>query len=135
LADHTGIYQYRIGAKLELGPLSPGEEPCALGGLPAEEAVVAGPLEELARTAFLVAQTRWLRPQNHLRGAECDVWFAHGVETAPARLNFCANAMAGVQLKAPVLGLEPGQPVVFYREGEVLGTGIVDPMQASRWAV
>jgi tRNA U34 2-thiouridine synthase MnmA/TrmU len=84
---------------------------------------------------FLVAKTKWLRPQNQLKGVECEVWFAPGADTAEACLSFYANEMVGVQLKAPVVGLEPGQPVVFYREGEVLGGGVVDPMQASRWAI
>jgi tRNA-specific 2-thiouridylase len=135
LADHTGIYQYRIGAKLELGTLSPGEEFFVLGVLPAEEAVVAGTREELAHVEFLVAQARWLRPQDELRGVKCEIWLSYGIEPVPAEVRFYANQMVGVQLKAPVLGLEPGQPVVFYREGEVIGSGVLDPMQASRWAL
>ena len=135
LSDHTGVYQYRIGSKVELGSLAPGEEFYVLGILVAEETVMVGTKEELARTRFLVTQTKWLRPQNQIRAVECDLWLAPGVDLVPVSLSFYANGIVSVQMGIPVLGLEPGQPVVFYREGEVLGGGIIDPMQASRWAV
>lgn len=135
LADHTGVHQYRVGAKVELGTLAPGEAFYVLGILTSEETVVVGTAQELRLSRFVVAHTRWLRPQNELKGADCDVWLAAGAPLVPGRLSFFANQLVSVHLKSPVEGLEPGQSVVFYHEGEVLGSGVVDPMQSSRWAV
>ncbi len=135
LSDHGGQYRYRVGQKIDLGSLTQGEEYFVLGVVPSQDAVVIGPRSELARSAFIANGAWWLRANDELRGLECEIWFDPGVPLAPARVVFHSNQTLTVELTMPVVGLEPGQVVVFYREGEVLGTARVDPLQSAKWAL
>jgi tRNA-specific 2-thiouridylase len=135
LADHTGQQRYQVGQKVDLGALTQGEEFYVVGVLPSQDAVVVGPKEALKRSVFIANRAWWLRPANQLRGLECEVWLDPAAPLVPAHITFHANGMVEVELSKPVIGLQPGQLVVFYRNDEVLGSARIDPIQSTHWAL
>lgn len=122
VARHRGLFRYTVGQRRGLGVSRP--EPTYVVDIdPAENRVVVGSGELLARSGLVADRVRWVAGE-----PPCDDPFE-----AEARIRYrgeCVPAVARpagerleVSLRTPQRGVAPGQSVVLYRGEEVLGGG------------
>lgn len=125
LGRHRGITHYTIGQRKRLG-LSMGHPVFVSGIRPQTNEVVIGESEDLFSTEL------WC---SHLNRMACEEFRENMAVTAKIRYNHGGAACriykvspdgACCRFQEPQRAITPGQAVVFYREGMVLGGGTIE---------
>jgi tRNA-specific 2-thiouridylase len=127
LGTHRGLPFYTVGQRsgLALAPDRPDAQPLHVIELrPADNAVVVGPRPALARTSLVADDCAWVSGAPPLSGTACQAQLrAHGAP-ADARVS-ASGAHLDLAFAGPAEQVSPGQAVVLYGAGEVLGGGVI----------
>jgi tRNA-uridine 2-sulfurtransferase len=127
LGQHQGIESYTIGQRKGLG-IALGE-PHFVVRIEAEtRRVVIGRREELARRELTANRTNWLVPPQ-LLGCDafrCDAKIRYNSSVTPAMVRILDGDRLQVTFEEARYGVAPGQAVVCYRDGQVLGGGWIE---------
>jgi tRNA-specific 2-thiouridylase len=121
IGRHGGITNYTVGQRRGMGISAP--EPLYVISIdPAGNTITAGP-ESMLYSGGLTA-----RPVNFLPGerggrAEGKIRYAHGPEPCVFRL---AEGSLEVDFDEPQKAVTPGQSIVLYRDGTVIGGGVIE---------
>lgn len=126
VGQHNGIIHYTIGQRKGLGiggGVSENNEPLYVIRLnAAENQVIVGPKESLARNIIHVSECNWLGADVPQEGLPIMLKFRSVMTPTPARLHQDGDAMR-VHLPKAQYGISPGQAAVFYDGSRVLGGG------------
>lgn len=139
LGRHEGIIHYTIGQRKGLGiggGVTENNDPLYVVAIdPAQNRVIVGPKEALARDVLLVKDCNWLFEaadpskslafQDDIRGAglPVSVKFRSVMKPVPARLARREDGSAAIYLEDPQYGISPGQAAVCYDGDRLLGGG------------
>ncbi len=121
--EHRGYARFTVGQRKGL----PGGYPEPMFVLeirPDEREVVIGPRSGLAASRLIAAGANWLAdlPQP---GDEVGVRIRHGAPIVPAQILACTSDGFELELSLPQDAVTPGQSAVLYRDGIVLGGGVI----------
>jgi tRNA-specific 2-thiouridylase len=123
IGSHDGIIHYTIGQRRGLGiggGISDNNEPLYVIKIDAaNNAVIVGPKEALARNIIYIQDCNWLQdvPEG---GLPIDLKFRSVMKPVPAKL---MNGGTEIHLNDPQYGISPGQAAVCYYNDRVLGGG------------
>ena len=127
LGQHKGIIHYTIGQRKGIGiggGVNENNEPFYVVRLdPAENQVVVGSKDDLARNVIHVANCNWLADEIPEGGMAVDLKFRSVMKPIPARVRRVNGEGAQIELPQAQFGISPGQAAVFYDQGRVLGGG------------
>lgn len=127
LGQHKGIIHYTIGQRRGIGiggGVNENNEPFYVVKLdPAQNQVIVGSKEDLARNVIHVAACNWLETDIPEDGMAVDLKFRSVMKPIPARVKRAQGHGAQIELSTPQFGISPGQAAVFYDQGRVLGGG------------
>lgn len=123
LGTHTGIINFTIGQRKGLG-IGGGHDDAnnpfyVLEIDPAQNRVIVGPKEALAKTVLHLKECNWLGTQD---GTEVLVKFRSSMKPVPAHLAANGNT-AEITLETAQYGVSPGQAAVLYMGERLLGGG------------
>jgi tRNA-specific 2-thiouridylase len=126
VGTHKGIIHYTIGQRRGIGiggGVSENNEPLYVIRLePAQNQVIVGPKEALARNVIFVDQANWLGGDIPESGLPINLKFRSIMKPIPAQLHQ-KQGRTEVHLPTPQYGISPGQAAVFYDDNRVLGGG------------
>lgn len=120
LGTHAGIAGYTVGQRrgLRIG----GGTPLYVLGVDAgRNAVVAGPAESLDVREAVCRDAVWRGPAD----APVDAQVRYRQQAVRALARFTGEQLL-LRFRAPLRGVAPGQAAVCYKEGVVLGGGVVE---------
>lgn len=127
LGRHEGIVHFTIGQRKGLGiggGVTDNNEPLFVLRIDAaQNRVVVGPKEALARNTLHLQDCNWLSPLQDGDSMHMTVKFRSTMAPLPARVTKAPDGRAVVSLEAPQYGISPGQAAVFYDQTRVLGGG------------
>ena len=129
LGRHAGLASYTVGQRKGLG-LGGGQARFVVALDAASNTLVVGGEAETRRAAFEVRAVSWTAgaaPSGPFRAA---VRIRHRHAPAAAALEPRADGAVSVLFDEPQRAVTPGQAAVFYREQEVLGGGVIAPLEA-----
>ncbi|MDD3641863.1 MAG: tRNA 2-thiouridine(34) synthase MnmA [Candidatus Krumholzibacteria bacterium] len=121
VGEHDGIFNYTIGQRRRLGISAP--EPLYVIAIdPARDRLIVGPEAYLGGSDLLATAVNF--PPGEKGGrAEAKIRYAH----APAPCEFSLKgSRLEVRFDEPQRAITPGQSVVVYRDGLVLGGGVIE---------
>jgi tRNA-specific 2-thiouridylase len=126
LGRHDGIAFYTPGQRRGLG-VATGRRLYVQSVLPATNTVLLGPEESLYRSTCEVSDLNLFMPMLRNEPTEVEVKVRYATPATPATVYPLSPSTLRIQFHAPQRALSPGQSAVFYRGGEVLGGGIIQP--------
>jgi tRNA-specific 2-thiouridylase len=119
LGEHGGIHHFTPGQRRGLGVSH--RLPLYVASLDAaNQRVVVGSREEVARTSFRAMSASWVA-EPPPGGARCEVQIRHRGRPLPAEVMAGSDGCVEVLLREPAVGVAPGQSAVFYQGDQVLG--------------
>lgn len=125
IGHHPGIVHFTIGQRHGLGLGSP--KPLYVTRLDREKnAVQVGGREALCRDWLEAAAVHWIVPPRPPLGASLRARIRYRHAEAEARVFPGAGDRVRVEFREAQTAITPGQSVVFYRDDEVLGGGVID---------
>ena len=138
LGEHKGLPFYTVGQRKGLPQLrienlklkiQRGETP-PLYVLKLDQknnTLIMGEEKDLYRKELEVGEVNWLQPaiSNQQIVTRCQAKIRYGHPVIPCRLLLIANRKIKVTFEKPVRAITPGQSIVFYKGGEILGGGII----------
>jgi tRNA-uridine 2-sulfurtransferase len=124
---HPGVERFTIGQRKGLG-VGMGEPYFVVRLDAATRQVVIGRKEELARRELTADRCNWLVPRDSLGGQDfrCQAKIRYNSPDAPATARLLPDERLEVIFDEPRYGVAPGQAVVCYRDGQVLGGGWIE---------
>ncbi|NKB81049.1 MAG: tRNA 2-thiouridine(34) synthase MnmA [Nitrospirales bacterium] len=124
VGEHRGIAFYTPGQRKGLG-LATGDRLYVQTVIPDTHTVVLGPKEGLLKNECLVADLNIFDEHQLQDGNPIDVKFRYASPSVPAHLHWKDQREIQVQFDTPQQALSPGQSMVFYRNDQVLGGGLI----------
>ena len=122
VGEHAGVHRFTVGQRRGIGVS--GRLPLYVAAIDAgSQRVTVGTREEVARSGFSAREVTWTQGAP-IEVTECEVQLRHRGQPLPARVVAEGSAVR-VELRAPAVGVAPGQSAVFYRGDEVLGGGVI----------
>jgi tRNA-specific 2-thiouridylase len=125
LGTHTGIVNYTIGQRKGLGiggGHNDANDPFYVVKIdPAQNRVLVGPKEALARDVVFIKESNWLMPAGAAMPVQ--VKLRSMTRAVDAVLYKGENGAAEIHLAEPQFGVSPGQAAVIYAGTRVLGGG------------
>ena len=124
LGEHDGFARYTIGQRRGL-PGGFAEPMFVVDIRPATREVVIGPRDELLGRGLVAREINWLVDPLPV-GGEVEVQIRH--RNAPSRGVLVRSSADEVEivLETPASAITPGQSVVMYADGAVLGGGVIE---------
>ena len=126
VGEHQGIIHYTIGQRKGLGiggGVSENNEPLYVIALdPAQNRVIVGPKEALARTVLHINQCNWLLDDYQSDPIDVDLKFRSVMKPTKAKLHIDEKG-AEIHLDSPHFGIAAGQAAVCYIDDRVIGGG------------
>jgi tRNA-specific 2-thiouridylase len=124
LGEHKGLPFYTIGQREGLGISAP--RPLYVVQLDsARNALVVGHAEELGRNALLAEEVAYVSGSSLPSVSAITAKIRYRAREAPAKLWPLPERRARLEFERPLRDIAPGQAVVFYRDEEVLGGGLI----------
>ena len=122
---HNGLPNYTIGQRRGLG--LGGELLYVIGKNIAENALIVGPQEALARRECDLEQVNWVSVASPRIGKELPVAveLRYRARLIPATVRLISSTTARLMLTTHDQAVTPGQSAVFYRGDLLLGGGII----------
>jgi tRNA-specific 2-thiouridylase len=121
---HRGVAAFTIGQRRGLG-VATGEKRYVTSIDPQRNVVTIGREEDLLSSSLAAEAVRWVSGSAPKGEFEVDVKIRYGAEAVRATVRPAANGSADVRFERAQRAVAPGQAAVFYRNGEVLGGGII----------
>ncbi|MEK6235303.1 MAG: tRNA 2-thiouridine(34) synthase MnmA, partial [Planctomycetales bacterium] len=121
---HEGIEHFTIGQRRGLG-IAFGQPRYVVRIEADTRRVIVGPREDLARSEWTASEVNWLivPPEQPI---ECEAQVRYLSASVAATAHPLPGDRMRVETHEPMHGVAPGQAVVCYREGQVLGGGWID---------
>jgi tRNA-specific 2-thiouridylase len=124
LGEHKGLPCYTVGQRGGLG-IATGEKLYVLALRPADNTMIVGPAEYLERSTCTLEAITFPLGTSPAPQFSADVRIRYHAPLVPAEIVLLPDACARVTFLHPQRGIVPGQSVVFYRDEEALGGGII----------
>lgn len=124
LGFHKGLIHYTVGQRRGLGI---GGDIGILYVLELDHQnnrIIVGEYEDLACTRVLLKDINWLA-EEHPQIMDLSVKLRSRQKIVPARIHFCYNNTAELELYDKFYGIAPGQGCCFYDGSRVLGGGFI----------
>ncbi len=134
LGRHPGIARYTVGQRKGLG-ISAAHPLYVISLDAAEDSVVVGRDMDLMRRSLLAGGLTWVTRAAPSARFKCRarIRYRHGEASAVVHLA-AGGRTCLVKFEDPQRAVTPGQSVVFYRGGEVLGGGIIEALPPANGA-
>ncbi|MGQ0647310.1 MAG: tRNA 2-thiouridine(34) synthase MnmA [Gemmatimonadaceae bacterium] len=123
IGEHHGYARFTIGQRRGL-PGGFGEPMFVVAIRPDSRAVVIGPREALLGSGVVATEVNWLVDPLPV-GARVEVRVRHRAPAAPAELVRSDAREVELALDEPVAAITPGQSLVMYDSGRVVGGGFI----------
>ncbi len=136
LGEHQGIIHYTIGQRrgLGLGGAETQGDPLFVVALkPAEQKVIVGPRDALARDTVMLNDVNWLGEQELQHSIPVTIKLRSGQQPANAQMMRDADGIVRVTLDDAQYGISPGQACVIYWNDRCLGGGWIANTAHSRF--
>ncbi len=125
LGRHKGITHYTIGQRKGLG-LSMGHPVFVTEIRPETNEVVIGEDEDLYSDSLVCSGLNWQATDGlHGESLKCMAKIRYRHREAPAIISELPDGRVSVRFDTPQRAATPGQAVVFYRDGYILGGGTI----------
>ncbi len=121
--EHNGVYNYTVGQRKGLG-ISHQKPLYVIAINPEKNEVVVGEEEKLFRQKIVLDKLHWIQQQPPEKGEKLLVKIRSTHKGAAATLAI-DGSRAKVFFAEPQRAVTPGQFAVFYRDEEVLGSGVI----------
>jgi len=123
LGRHRGLIYYTVGQRQGIG-LGGSRRMYVIRKDAATNRLIVGSREELYRESLLAENLNWISGMAPTGRVEvtCKIRYRSPEVEATVEMK---GALAEVRFKEPQLAIAPGQSVVFYRNDEVIGGGII----------
>ncbi len=128
LGRHHGLPLYTIGQRKGLG-IAVGQPLYVTALDTARNAVIVGPPEALESRELMAASVTFVDEQWPTEPFHCMAQTRSHFEAHPAVVTPLHNGHVRVVFDRPERAITPGQAVVFYEDGRVLGGGRIVPQQ------
>ncbi len=126
LGEHKGVQFYTVGQRRGLGLNGNAESPLYVTGIdPATHRVTVGPESELMRSDLWASRVNFVGGEHPAWPLEVEAKIRYRSGAAAATVT-PRDGWAEVAFHSPQKAVTPGQAVVFYRGGEVLGGGYIE---------
>lgn len=125
LGEHSGLIHYTIGQRKGLGIAAP-EPFYVLEKDQAQNALIVGNQDELGDRELSAGQMNWTQGAAPSEPFAADVKIRYKATKAPAQISPLEGDRVHIRFDDPQRGFTPGQAAVIYREGEVLGGGLIE---------
>lgn len=134
VGEHQGYARYTIGQRKGLPGGFP--EPMFVVAIrPESHAVVIGPRAELLGRGLVAREVNWLVDPAPRVNEPVAVQIRHRARPVPATLIRSAGEEIELALDEPASAITPGQSMVLYAGGVVLGGGIIERAAGARGAL
>lgn len=130
VGEHNGYARYTIGQRKGL----PGGFPIPMyvvGIRPDERTVVIGTRDDLLGQGVVAREVNWLGPAAVV-GDSIQVRIRHGAKLAGGEVIRVENDEIEIALTEPVSAITPGQSLVLYDGGRLLGGGFIEHARTSQ---
>lgn len=124
LGTHKGLPLYTVGQRFGLG-IPYGKRLYVIGKDPVRNALIVGTAEEQGRSEILADEVNFISGHFPERPIEVRARIRYRAPEQEAVIHPEKQGRVKVTFKTPVIGVAPGQAVVFYAGDEVLGGGII----------
>jgi tRNA-specific 2-thiouridylase len=124
LGQHDGIPFYTVGQRRGLN-ISGGKRLFVIRIDPQRNRIVIGPEEELFSQKLVAKEVNWVSGNSPSESINITAKIRYKSPEVDAVL-FPETKAAKLQFLQPQRAITPGQAVVFYRENEVIGGGIIE---------
>lgn len=124
---HHGTHRYTIGQRKGLGIAW--SEPLYVTGIDAERNIVlVGEQQHVYAAGLHAEELSWVvEPETEEFAATCKIRYRH--QPVDCRVRLLAEGACDLFFDQPQKAVTPGQALVFYRDGEVMGGGrIISPL-------
>ena len=126
LGDHPGIHFFTVGQRRKLGLPSTGGEPMFVLGIdPSSKQVTLGSEQDLYQREFYCNKLSFTREEYSESELHVNARIRYKASEAQAMISM-ENGRGLVRFTEPQRAITPGQPVVFYRDQEMVGGGIIE---------
>lgn len=124
IGQHEGLASYTIGQRKGLG-IAAAQPLYVIAKDTTSNQLIVGTQEELGGTQLSTEPMHWLSGQAPSQPFEAEVKIRYSARKAPARVTPLADDRAHIEFTQPLRDITPGQAAVIYRDGEVLGGGLI----------
>jgi tRNA-specific 2-thiouridylase len=124
LGQHKGLAYYTVGQRKGIG-IAWSEPLYVLALLPDRNELVVGPESALGSGRLVARDVNWIAGEAPSEPVRAGVKIRYKAVEVPALVTPIGESQAGVHLDAPLRDITPGQGVVFYDGGVVLGGGTI----------
>jgi tRNA-specific 2-thiouridylase len=125
LGRHSGTHHYTVGQRKGLRVAAP-EPLYVIATNPATQQVIVGRDGDLNRGSFTARGVNWLSIPEPAEEIAAEVRIRNKHQPAAAVIRALPGERAEVHFSRPQRAVTPGQAVVFYRNGLVLGGGWIE---------
>jgi tRNA-specific 2-thiouridylase len=124
IGHHNGLHGFTIGQRKGIN--CPGPYPYYVIEINTRSnTLLVGPKEQLLKKRCTVSSIQWIsKPPDRYDSIITKIRYAH--KGAESKLIIDENKNATIFFDTPQYAITPGQGAVFYRDGEVLGGGIIN---------
>jgi tRNA-specific 2-thiouridylase len=124
LGEHGGLARYTVGQRHGLG-LASGEQLYVLELDAANNRLVVGSRDQIWHKALIARHLSWVSGEAPKESMTIAAKVRYKAPEVAAELH-SRNGVAEVRFAEPQSAIAPGQSVVFYQGGAVLGGGVID---------
>lgn len=126
VGEHMGFAQYTIGQRKGLG-IALGYPAYVTHIDPQHNTVTLGEHDDLYATSLIAHQARLHNPESLQASPQVTARIRYRSQPVQARIELLAgNTAFALHFDTPVWGVTPGQSVVLYQNGLLVGGGIID---------
>ncbi|HEX2945797.1 MAG TPA: tRNA 2-thiouridine(34) synthase MnmA [Clostridia bacterium] len=125
LGKHRGIIHYTVGQRKGLG-ISFGKPMFVVAIDPDNNTVVLGDEKEVFSTGLMAADTNFISIPELKDEMKVTVKIRYSAKEAPAIISPLQDGRVKVEFDEPQRAVTPGQSVVFYDGGVVVGGGVIE---------
>ncbi|HHW44529.1 MAG TPA: tRNA 2-thiouridine(34) synthase MnmA [Desulfotomaculum sp.] len=124
IGRHRGIPFYTIGQRRGLG-IAAGERLYVVDMDPKRNAVILGPVEAIMGEELVAEDLNFILIDRLSEPMDVEAQIRYNARPAPARISPREDGRMEVHFHRPQRAITPGQAVVFYLDGCVVGGGII----------
>lgn len=121
LGEHEGLHRYRIG---ERSPIDSAARITDLQIKGPVRALITGTPAELARSAFILEQMRFVIGTDSLREEEFTLLTGPVTQKTTARTTIYTGGFLAIECDPPLQAISPGQTAVFFKGNHWVGSAL-----------